>query len=91
MIISEDDAGVNKRSRAVSHVSNGSRLGFVVNTLALGQISSKYCRFPCQFSFILICHLGLVQEAKVAEIPNGLSLKPPVETKAETSRRSQVS
>jgi hypothetical protein len=41
------------------------RVGFVVNKVALGQVSSKYFTFPCQFAFHRLLHnhhhLGLVQ------------------------------
>jgi hypothetical protein len=39
-------------------------VGFVVDEVALGQVSSEYVGFPCQFScsaLIIIYHPGLVQ------------------------------
>jgi hypothetical protein len=45
-------------------------VGFVVDKVALGQVSSEYLGLPCQFSdcstpiIIIIYHLGLVQWVK---------------------------
>jgi hypothetical protein len=41
-------------------------VGFVVDKVALGQVSSEYFGFPCQYSFHQFLHnhhLGLVQYA----------------------------
>jgi hypothetical protein len=38
-------------------------VGFVVDKVAMGQVFSEYFGFPCQFKFIIIYHLGLVQQA----------------------------
>jgi hypothetical protein len=63
---------------------------FVVDKVALGQVSSEYFGFPCQFSFyrlLQIHHLsfgaGTIGQI-VADVPNGLSLIPPQETKKKT-------
>jgi hypothetical protein len=56
-------------------------VGFVVDKVALGQISSEYFGFTFQFSFHRLLHthhLGIVQ---VTDVPSGLSLTPLKETK----------
>jgi hypothetical protein len=60
---------------------------FVVEKVALGQVSSEYFGFPCQFSFHrllhaqhLLCGVGTGGQF-VAGVPSGLSLKPPQEIK----------
>jgi hypothetical protein len=62
-------------------------VGFVVDKVALAQVFSKYFGFPCQFSFHQLLHIhhlsfgaGTVGQT-VANIPSGLSLTPPKETK----------
>jgi hypothetical protein len=60
-------------------------VGFVVDKVVLGQVFSKYFGFPCQFSFHSLtphsssgaCTIGQL----VADIPSGLSLTLPQETK----------
>jgi hypothetical protein len=62
-------------------------VGFVVDNLALGQVSSGYFNFPCQFSFQRLLHLyhhpstgaGTVGQL-VADVPSELSLTPNQET-----------
>jgi hypothetical protein len=59
---------------------------FVMDKVVLGQVFSEYFCFPCQFSFhpLLHTHLssGAATEGKiVADVPSGLSLTPPQETK----------
>jgi hypothetical protein len=59
---------------------------FVVDKVALGQVYSEYFGFPCQFSFHQLLHTNLSSGAGtigqlVADIPSGLSLTPPQETK----------
>jgi hypothetical protein len=61
---------------------------FVVDKVALGQIFSDYFGFPCQFTFhrLLHTHHHLSSGAGtighlVADVPSGLSLTPPQETK----------
>jgi hypothetical protein len=56
-------------------------VGFVVDRVALGQVSSEYFGFPCQFSFhrLLHIHHHLSSRADtigqlVADLPNGVSL-----------------
>jgi hypothetical protein len=72
------------RVRAQSRSGN---VGFVVNKVALGQVSSEYFGFPCQFSFhrLLPIHHHLSSGAGIigqleADVPSGLSLTPPQET-----------
>jgi hypothetical protein len=63
-------------------------MGFVVDKEALGQIFSKYFGFPCRFSFHQLLHIhhhqsswaGTIGQLE-ADVPNGLSLTPPQETK----------
>jgi hypothetical protein len=62
--------------------------GFMVDKVALGQVFSEYLCFPCQFSFhrLLHTHHHLSSEAGiigqiVADVPSGLSVTPPKETK----------
>jgi hypothetical protein len=59
----------------------------MVDKFALGQVSSEYFGFLCQFSFHRILHthhlsseVGTIGQI-VAGVPNGLSLTPPQETK----------
>jgi hypothetical protein len=54
---------------------------FVVDKVAMGQVSSKYFSFPCQFSFHIHPHHHLSSGAGtigqiVANVPSGLSLTP---------------
>jgi hypothetical protein len=62
-------------------------VGFVVNQVALGQVFSEYFGFPCQFSFHRLLHTPHLSSGAgtmgqlVADVPNGLSLTPPEETK----------
>jgi hypothetical protein len=61
-------------------------VGFVVDKVALGQLFSEYFDFPCQFSFHQMLHTQLSFGAGkagqlVADVPSGLSLTPPQETK----------
>jgi hypothetical protein len=62
-------------------------VGFVVDKVALGQVFSEYFCFPCQFSFHRLLHThhlstgaGTIGQM-VADVPSGLSLTPPQETK----------
>jgi hypothetical protein len=61
-------------------------LGFVVDRVALGQVFSEYFGFPCQFLFHQILHthlsfgVGTIGQL-VADVPIGLSLTLPKETK----------
>jgi hypothetical protein len=64
-------------------------VGFVVGKVALGQVFSEYFGLPCQFSFHRLLHTHLSSGAGtigqlVADIPSGLSLTPPQETKKES-------
>jgi hypothetical protein len=63
-------------------------VGFVVDKVALEQAFSEYFGFPCQFSFHRLLHIQhhLSSEAGtigqlVADVPSGISLTPPQETK----------
>jgi hypothetical protein len=67
-------------------------VGFVVDKVALVQVLSEYFGFPCQFSFQRLLHTyhlssgpGTIGQL-VADVPTGLSLTPPRESKKkETS------
>jgi hypothetical protein len=57
-----------------------------------GQVFSEYFGFPCQFSFnrLLRIHYDLLSGAGtigqlVADVPSGLSLTPPQQTKKKTN------
>jgi hypothetical protein len=54
-------------------------MGFMVGKVALGQVSSEYFGFPCQFSFHQMLHTHLSSGAGaigklVADVPSGLGL-----------------
>jgi hypothetical protein len=56
-------------------------MGFVVNKVALRQISSEYLGIPSKSSFHRLLHAHLLSEAgtvgqSVADLPSGLSLVP---------------
>jgi hypothetical protein len=65
-------------------------VGFVVDKVALGQVSSEYFDFPCQFSFHRLLHIhhhlssraGTIGQL-VADVPSGLSLTAPQKNKKE--------
>jgi hypothetical protein len=65
-------------------------VGFVVDKVALGQFFFKYFGFPCQFSFHRLLHIhhhlssgaGTIGKL-VTDVPRGLSLAPPQESKKE--------
>jgi hypothetical protein len=69
-------------------------VGFVVDKVALGQVFSKYFGFPCQFSFHRLLHTHHLSSGAgtigqiVADIPSGLSLTPPQETKKKQLNNS---
>jgi hypothetical protein len=60
----------------------------VVDKVEMGQVFSEYFGFPCQFSFHPLLHIhhhlssgaGTIDQL-MADVPNGLSLTPPQETK----------
>jgi hypothetical protein len=61
-------------------------VGFVVDKVVHCQVFSEYFGFPCQFSFYRLLHNCLLSGAGttgqlVADVPNGLSLTPPQETR----------
>jgi hypothetical protein len=63
-------------------------MGFVVDKVALGQDFSEYFGFPCQYYLhgLLHTHHHLSSGAGtigqlVADVPSGLNLTPPQETK----------
>jgi hypothetical protein len=66
-------------------------VGFVVEKVAQGQVFYDYLGFPCQFSFHRLLHThhhlssgaGTIGQLE-ADVPSGLSLTPPQETKEET-------
>jgi hypothetical protein len=65
-------------------------VGLVVDKVALGQVFSEYFGFPCQFSFHRLLHTHLASGAGtvgqiVDNVPSGLSLTPPQETKKTTT------
>jgi hypothetical protein len=78
-------AGLPRRRPAFEPRSG--HVGFVVDKVALGQVSSEYFSFPCQFSFHRLLHIHHLSSGAgtivhlVADVPNGLSLIPPQKTK----------
>jgi hypothetical protein len=62
-------------------------VGFVVDNVTLGQVLSQCFSFPCQFSFHRLLHTHHLSSAAVttgqtiADVPSGLSLTSPQETK----------
>jgi hypothetical protein len=72
-------------------------VGFVVDKVALGQVFSEYFGFPCQFSFHRLLHIHHHHQSSgagtigqlVADVPSGLSLTPPQETKKELPHASR--
>jgi hypothetical protein len=71
-----------------------SNVGFMVNKVGLGQVFSQYFGFPCQFSFHRMLHTqhplssgaGTIGQT-VANVPSGLSLTPPQETKKKIKNK----
>jgi hypothetical protein len=68
--------------------SRSGHVGFVVDKVALGQVFYEYFGFPCQFSFHRLLHIhhhissgAGTKGQSVADVPSGLSLTPPQETK----------
>jgi hypothetical protein len=64
-----------------------------VDKVAVGQVSSGYFGFPCQFSFHRLLHIhhhllsagaGTIGQL-VADVPGGLGLTPHQETKKKSS------
>jgi hypothetical protein len=62
-------------------------VGFVVDKVALWQVFSKYLGFSCPFSFHRLLHIhhlssgaGAIDQL-VVDVPSGLGLTPPQETK----------
>jgi hypothetical protein len=64
-------------------------LGFVVDKVVLGQVFSEYFGFPCQSSFHRLLHTHHLSSGAgttgqiLADVPSGLSLTPPRETKKQ--------
>jgi hypothetical protein len=62
----------------------------MVDKVALGLVSSQYLGFPCQLSFHRLLHTHHLSSGAgtigqlVADVPSGLSLTPPQETKKKT-------
>jgi hypothetical protein len=72
--------------------STSGHVGFVVDQMVLGQVFSEYFGFPCQLSFHRLLHTHLSSGAGtigqlVADVPSGLSLTPPQETKKKVENR----
>jgi hypothetical protein len=67
-----------------------SHVGFVVDKVAVGQFFSEYFGFPCQFYFHRVLHTYHLSSGAgtagqlVVDVPSGLSLIPPEETKKST-------
>jgi hypothetical protein len=65
--------------------ARSSHVGFVMDKVALGQVSSEYFGFPCQFSLHRMLHTHHLSSGVdtigqlVAGVPSGLSLTPPQE------------
>jgi hypothetical protein len=64
----------------------------VVDKVALGQVSSEYFGFPCQFSIHQLIHTHLSSEAGtigqlVVDVPSGLGLTPPQGIKKKLIQR----
>jgi hypothetical protein len=69
--------------------------GILVDKVALGQVFSEYIGFPCQFSFHILLHTHLSSGTGtvgqlVADVPSGLSLTPPQETKKKKLWRNML-
>jgi hypothetical protein len=66
-------------------------VGFVMDKVAPVQVFSEYYGFLCQFSFHQLIHIhhhlssgaGTICQT-MTDVPSGLSLTPPQETKKET-------
>jgi hypothetical protein len=62
---------------------------FVVDKVAVGQVFSEYFGFPCQLTFHRLLHIHHLKSGAgtigqlVADVPSGLSLTPPQETKTK--------
>jgi hypothetical protein len=71
-------------------------VGFVVDLVALGQFFCEYFGFPCQFSFHRLLHIHHTSSGAgtmgqlVADVPSGLSLTPPQETKKKNEEISSM-
>jgi hypothetical protein len=70
-------------------------MGFVVDKVALGQVFFEYFGFVCELSFRQMLHTHLSSGAGtigqlVADVPSGLSLTPPQETKKQKTTIVQV-
>jgi hypothetical protein len=76
----------------VAWVTKSGHVGFVVDKMELGWVFFEYFGFPCQFSFHRLLHIhhhhhhhqspgaGTIGQL-VANVPSGLSLTSPQETK----------
>jgi hypothetical protein len=68
---------------------------FVVDKVALRQVSSDYFGFPCPFSFHQLLHTQHLSSGAgtigqlLTDVPSGLSLTPPQETK-KTNKKQQL-
>jgi hypothetical protein len=70
-----------------------SYVGFVVDKMILGQVSSQYFGFPCQFSFHQIhhAHPSFGAGTVVADVPSVPSLTPLQETRLRRVRNDRMS
>jgi hypothetical protein len=65
--------------------------GFMVDKAAMVQVFSEYIGFSCQFSFHRMLHIHHLSSGagtigrRMADVPSGLSLTPPQETKKKTA------
>jgi hypothetical protein len=72
-------------------------VGIVVDKMALGYEYCKYFGFPCQFSFHRLLHkhhhlssgTGTIGQL-MADVPCGLSLTPPHQTKKKKKKKKLV-
>lgn len=76
-------------AQPVSSIPTSSHVGFVLDKVALGPISSEHLGFPCQFSFYHT-HLTsgldtILVDQLVADVPHGHSPTPPHENKIITN------
>jgi hypothetical protein len=75
------------QSRANFLVLWSGHVGFVVDKVALRQVFSEYFGFPCQYSFHRLLHTHHLSsgvstiDQLVPDVPSGLCLTPPQETK----------
>jgi hypothetical protein len=70
-------------------------VGFVLDKMTMGQVFSEYFGVPCQLSFHRLLHTHHLSSGAgtigqlVADIPSGLSLTPPQETKKKKKTKKK--